>query len=83
MKMHHLPSVLLTPPDVVHRQDIQMHAARLSLIEELVRGDDHAWRESCAEYRPLISRWLGRNQLQQADIEDLTHEVMCVVVRRL
>lgn len=50
---------------------------RKTLIREAQAGNDGAWAELYAKYRPLIEKWAkGINgRLSQADIEDLTQQV--------
>ena len=58
-----------------------MHTTRLTLLQRLGGGEPDAWRELDEMYRPLIARWLQRYQLESSDVEDLTQEVMTVLVR--
>ncbi len=53
---------------------------RLSLLDHLGSGDEAAWVELDAMYRPLIAKWLRRFDLQATDVDDLTQEVMSVVI---
>ena len=56
----------------------------VSLLERLRREPDaEAWRRLVAIYTPLIRHWLQRYALAEADRDDLTQDVMAVVVRRL
>lgn len=55
-----------------------------SLLDRLRdRADGNAWQRLVDLYTPLIRRWLRRGQLQPADADDLTQEVLAVVVREL
>jgi RNA polymerase sigma factor (sigma-70 family) len=55
-----------------------------SLLERLCDGPNHAdWRELVNLYTPLIRTWLGRHFLQAADADDLTQQVLTVVVDKL
>lgn len=57
---------------------------RLSLLEEV--QSDHsqeAWAQFSAIYGELISIWLSREGLQQADIDDLKQEVLSTLVREI
>ena len=56
-------------------------ATRITLIQRLADGDAAAWDEAESLYRPLISKWLRRHNLQSGDVDDLTQEVMVVLVR--
>ena len=58
-----------------------MHTTRISLLQQLSSGEPDAWRELDEMYRPLIERWLQRYQLEPNDVEDLTQEVMSVLIR--
>ena len=55
-----------------------------SLLERLCAGPNPAgWRELVDLYSPLIRTWLGRHFLQAADADDLTQQVLTVVVSKL
>lgn len=58
-----------------------MHTTRLSLIDQLGGGDPSAWMELDRLYRPLIHNWLRRFPLQSCDVDDITQDVMTVVIR--
>ena len=58
-----------------------MHATRISFIHELTHREPAAWEELDECYRPLIRKWLGRFPLQASDAEDLTQDVMAVLLR--
>src|SRR5438045_2480430 len=61
-----------------------MSATSISLLERLrLEPDAQAWQRLVEIYTPLIRRWLGRYGLAEADREDLTQDVLAVVVRRL
>jgi RNA polymerase sigma factor (sigma-70 family) len=47
------------------------------------RGDQDAWRRLADLYTPLISSWLRRQGVLAADAEDLTQEVLAVVIRQV
>lgn len=56
----------------------------ISLLERLrLRPDDVSWRRLVDLYTPLIRDWLRRHDLDGADADDLTQEVMQVLVREL
>lgn len=42
-----------------------------------------AWQTLCDLYSPLLNNWLKRYGMSQSDIEDITQEVLMVVVRRI
>jgi RNA polymerase sigma-70 factor (ECF subfamily) len=55
-----------------------------SLLERLRRPSDGvAWQRLLDLYTPLIRHWLSRHYLQPCDVEDVTQEVLAVVVRKL
>ena len=61
-----------------------MSDTSLSLLDRLGRGDDGtAWQRLVDLYTPLLHAWLGRYELQPADRDDLTQEVLGIVVREL
>jgi RNA polymerase sigma-70 factor (ECF subfamily) len=55
-----------------------------TLLERLrAQPDEEAWRRLLDLYTPLLEQWLGRYGLQPSDRDDLTQEVLAVVVREL
>jgi len=46
-------------------------------------SDSVAWQRLVDLYSPLISSWLGRNGLSATDAEDLSQEVLAIVVREV
>lgn len=57
-----------------------------SLLERLQQrpDDDEAWRRLVDIYTPLIRGWLRQHaRLQNGDAEDLTQDVLAIIVRRL
>jgi len=56
-------------------------ASLLQRLREQPDGD--AWRRLVFLYTPLLRQWLARHGLQSSDIDDLTQEVLTVVVREL
>jgi RNA polymerase sigma-70 factor (ECF subfamily) len=55
-----------------------------SLLKRLSNPpDDEAWRQFVELYTPLIHGWLGRRFLPAAETDDLTQDVLGVVVREL
>jgi RNA polymerase sigma-70 factor, ECF subfamily len=61
-----------------------MNETPLSLLERLRRGpDEPGWRRLTDLYLPLIRRWLDRQGLSPADADDLTQEILLVMVRGL
>ena len=59
-------------------------ATSLSLLDRVSQSaDPDAWDRLVAVYRPLLARWLRSYKVQAADAEDLTQEVLAVVVQEL
>jgi RNA polymerase sigma-70 factor (ECF subfamily) len=55
-----------------------------SLLERLrTQPDDAAWARLVDVYTPMIRYWLGTQGLACADADDLTQEILMVVVREL
>jgi RNA polymerase sigma-70 factor (ECF subfamily) len=59
----------------------QTSASLLQRLREQPDGD--AWHRLVHLYTPLLRQWLGRYGLQPSDVDDLTQEVLAVVVREL
>jgi RNA polymerase sigma factor (sigma-70 family) len=56
----------------------------VSLLERLRdASDEAAWRRLDAIYRPLITRWLGRDPRLGEEAEDIVQDVMQVLIREL
>jgi RNA polymerase sigma factor (sigma-70 family) len=56
----------------------------ISLLERLrLRPDAASWRRLVDLYTPLIRAWLRRHALQDPDADDLTQDVLGVLVREL
>jgi RNA polymerase sigma-70 factor (ECF subfamily) len=61
-----------------------MEMTHASLLERLRSpGDAQAWRRWLDLYTPLIRGWLGRHGLQPADVDDVSQQILAVVVRDL
>src|SRR5258708_25385332 len=61
-----------------------MAETSFSLLNRLCRRPDpDSWRGLADLYTPLIHGWLRRHAVAPADADDLTQEVMTVVVREL
>jgi RNA polymerase sigma-70 factor (ECF subfamily) len=61
-----------------------MDRTSLSLLDRVcVQKDNRAWRDLEAVYAPLLQGWLRRYQVQAADADDLTQDVLLVVSREL
>jgi RNA polymerase sigma-70 factor (ECF subfamily) len=54
-----------------------------SLLDRICGGDQHAWRALLAIYEPLLHHWLRSAGLETADRDDLTQQVLTVLVRKL
>lgn len=56
----------------------------LTLLDRLQRHPDAAsWQRLVDLYAPLIGKWLARSPLQSADHEDISQEVLRIVVQKL
>ena len=61
-----------------------MAETSLSLLNRLsLQPDAESWRRLVDLYTPLIHGWLRRYSVQPGDADDLTQEVMAVLVREL
>jgi RNA polymerase sigma-70 factor (ECF subfamily) len=61
-----------------------MSETSLSLLQRLrAEPDDASWRRLVDLYTPLVQGWLRRQFVQLQDAEDVTQEVLGVVVREL
>jgi RNA polymerase sigma-70 factor (ECF subfamily) len=61
-----------------------MSETSLSLLDRLrLQPDKESWQQLVDVYTPLIQAWLRRHGVATADAEDLTQEVMTVVVREI
>jgi RNA polymerase sigma-70 factor (ECF subfamily) len=47
------------------------------------RDDQAAWQRLVDLYAPLIQHWLHRASLQPSDVEDLSQDVLAVVIRKV
>lgn len=56
----------------------------VSLLDSLrTESDDAVWSRLVGLYSPLIRGWLNRHGAQSDDVDDVTQEVLTVVVRRI
>lgn len=60
-----------------------MESTRLSLIQRARAGEEAGWRQVVALYQPLIRGWLVRSQVQSQEVEDLTQDVLAVLIKEL
>jgi RNA polymerase sigma-70 factor, ECF subfamily len=59
-----------------------MSPTSATLLERLRdRADREAWQRLVDLYSPLLSSWLRRHALQNADVDDLVQEVLVTVAR--
>jgi len=62
----------------------RMADTSVTLMQRLCsHGDDESWQRFVELYAPLIRGWLGHYSVSAEDAEDLSQEVMAVVVREL
>src|SRR4051812_24255460 len=54
-----------------------------SLLDRVAGGDQDAWRALLVIYEPLLRHWLRAADLQPVDRDDLTQQVLAVLVRKL
>jgi RNA polymerase sigma-70 factor (ECF subfamily) len=61
-----------------------MNDTSLSLLDRARRQEEsQAWERLAALYTPLLTSWLHRLGVQDSDADDLTQEVLLVVLREL
>jgi RNA polymerase sigma factor (sigma-70 family) len=60
-----------------------MNTTSVTLLQRAQMGDPLAWRSIDKLYRPLIYRWLITWGLESNHAEDLTQDVMAVVIRKV
>jgi RNA polymerase sigma-70 factor (ECF subfamily) len=66
------------------RGGLTMPDTPVSLLERLrLQPDAGSWGRLVDLYAPLVRAWLARHGLQAADVEDLSQEVLGVLVREL
>ena len=54
-----------------------------SLLDRICDGERDAWRILLKIYEPLLRHWLRAAALQPADEDDLTQQILTVLVRKL
>lgn len=54
-----------------------------SLLDRICNGERDAWRALLTIYEPLLRQWLRSASLQAADEDDLTQQILTVLVRKL
>lgn len=61
-----------------------MNDTSVSLLEQIRHsGGDGSWTRLIGVYGPMIRRWLGQAGIATADIDDITQEVLVVVLAKL
>jgi RNA polymerase sigma-70 factor, ECF subfamily len=60
-----------------------MDSTRVSLLSHASAGCDQAWSQMVQLYQPLVYGWLRRHEVSHHDAEDLTQDVLSVLVREL
>jgi RNA polymerase sigma-70 factor (ECF subfamily) len=60
-----------------------MESTRLSLLSQATSGSHLAWTELVELYQPFVYHWLRRHDVGHHDAEELTQDVLSVVVREL
>src|SRR4051812_45413429 len=61
-----------------------MDQTSLTLLERLRQSaDSGAWSSLLSIYIPLLEQWTRTHRLQEADANDLMHEVVVVMLKRL
>jgi RNA polymerase sigma-70 factor (ECF subfamily) len=72
-----------SPPEVSSGNQPSASRTRLSLLRRACDGEETAWRQVVALYQPLIRAWLVRQQVQPQEAEDLTQDVLAILVKGL
>lgn len=60
-----------------------MHTTKITFLGRLSDGNEAAWHDFDAAYKPLLRHWLRNDALSSADVEDLIQEVMLFVATHL
>jgi RNA polymerase sigma-70 factor (ECF subfamily) len=60
-----------------------MNETRQSLLLRAQTGEENAWKDLTALYRPLIIGWLNRQGVPARDLEDLSQDILLSVVKHL
>ncbi len=60
-----------------------MESTRLSLLARAGAGSESDWSRLIALYRPLVYGWLRRHEVSHHDAEELTQDVLSVLVEKL
>lgn len=69
----------------IERELPGMNTTSQSLLRRLQEKDpdEGSWRRLVALYKPLLLHWLRQASAQAQDIEDLTQEILAVIVREV
>ena len=68
----------------LHAFPFSMQPTSLSLLNLARNADnDAAWHQLHELYAPMITNWLGRQDIAGAEAEDLAQDVMVIVLRKL
>jgi RNA polymerase sigma-70 factor (ECF subfamily) len=54
-----------------------------SLLERASAGEESAWQRFVELYQPMIRSWLVRHAIHAQEVDDLTQDVLAVMVREL
>lgn len=60
-----------------------METTNLTLLGQAARGSDASWVRLERLYRPFMTGWFIRKGIHQTDAEDLTQDVLTVLVKEL
>ena len=60
-----------------------MESTRLSLLTQARSSSDQAWQQMVELYQPLVYGWLRQHDVTHHDAEELTQDVLSVVVKEL
>lgn len=60
-----------------------MEPTSLTLLGRARQGDQAAWQRIVAIYQPFVAGWLRRRGVHPQDAEDLSCDVLAVLVRKL
>lgn len=62
-----------------------MNTTSQSLLRRLQENDadEDSWKRMVALYKPLILHWLRRSTAQQQDVDDLTQEILAMIVKEV
>lgn len=55
----------------------------LSLLDRICNSEGDAWRALVTIYEPLLRHWLRTASMQPADEDDLTQQILIILVRKL